>query len=233
MRHLFPLVSAAVLALTMFSAGCSPRLGDDTGGEKGNLRFEYSSCLFGCSLEQNALQGSKVTISAKGVDSKAHLTARLSDAAIGTIVTQNQRCTDGADCILDMEIETTGAGDAKVDVIDADGALVDRVTIKVRPAARIELEVRDRQASDGVYAIRVGEKLKIASKVLDADGNPMIFAAHGVAQTYADPSIVGPDEYVLFGSSDVEDAIAKRVGDTSLAVRATGAENVVLFRVTR
>ena len=37
---------------------------------------------------------------------------------------------------------------------------------------------------------RTDEKLRIHSRVLDADGNPMMFAKHGVTQKYADPSVV-------------------------------------------
>lgn len=257
MRSLILLASSAVL-VAVATAGCSPiQLGSDTGGEKGNLRFEYSSCFFGCSLDQKALQGSQISISAKGGDPNTALVARLAGDPVGSIASQAQSCscnsssgngsssrtvgtgekcakTETKSCTVSVDIETKLAGDAKLEVVDPSGTVVDRVTVRVRPAARIELDVHGRKANDqGIYLVQSGEKLQIGSKVLDADGVAMIFAKHGVTQAYADQDIVAPDSSVLFGSTDVEDAVAKRAGETSLTVRAVGAESVVKFRVSK
>jgi hypothetical protein len=254
MRFTLPFL-ASVFSISYAAAGCSPHLGEDTVGENGTMRFEYSTCLFGCSLEQNALQGSRVSIRVSGGNPDVAVVPRLTGTNIGAISSQMQSCscqssengksqsrtvqtsdtctkTETKSCSLTLDIETKQAGDAKLEIIDGDGVVVDRVDVHVRPAARIDVTVRDRTAGEqGIYEVRAGEKLKIASKVLDADGREMIFAQHGVSQAYADASIVGPDESVLIGSTTVEDAIAKRPGETSLTTRAPGAETVVRFRV--
>ena len=54
-----------------------------------------------------------------------------------------------------------------------------------------------------------------------------------LSQAYANKGIVGPDETAIFGSTDVEDAIANGLGETTLTTRAVGAESVVKFRVTK
>ena len=255
--HSIALLAFSALVVALAAAGCSPQLGADTAGEKGNLRFEYSSCLFGCSLDQKALQGSQVSITTKGGDPDVPLVARLAGDPVGSIASQLESCScasssgngsrsrsidasklcDKAEtksCTLAVDIDTRTAGEAKLEIVDPAGAVVDRVTVHVRPAARIELDVHDRKAdAQGIYEVGWGAKLKVGSKVLDADGVGMIFAKHGVTQAYADANIVGPDSSVLVGSTDVEDAVAKRAGETSLTVRAVGAESTVRFRVTK
>jgi hypothetical protein len=255
MRSLEVLLASTVL-LSLAVTGCSfdPHL--DTTGDKGNLQFRYSSCLLGCALDKNALQGSRISLSVSGGDPNTSLSARLAaDAQIGTIAYQSQSCScesssngstdsrtvtatdkctaaETKKCFVSVDIETTRVGDAKLEVIDASGKLVDSATLHIRPAARIDVTVQDRTpGAGGVYEVPQGAKLKVASRVLDADDNEMVFAQHGVSQVYADASIVGPDHSIILGSSDVEDAIAKAPGETSLALRAAGAESIVRFRV--
>jgi hypothetical protein len=229
--------AASALAITLAATGCAPAHYETTTygteGDKGALTFEYDACLFGCGLDRPALQGSAVTLEVKGGAADAALVARLAGGAAATISNQNYSCT-AADCRLFVTVETKDAGEAKVEVTDKSGKLVDGAVLHVRPAARIDVEVRGRTAgADGVHAVREGEKLAVKSTVLAADGAELIFSYHGVSQTYADESIVGPDEGVVLGATDVEDALAKKAGDTSLAIRAVGAETVVRFRVTK
>ena len=62
-----PYAIASLLALASFTAAagaCNFKLGEDTEGEMGNLRFAYSGtgCFFGCGLDKKVLQGARVTV---------------------------------------------------------------------------------------------------------------------------------------------------------------------------
>lgn len=123
----------------------------------------------------------------------------------------------------------------KVEVVDKTGTLVDGVALRVHAAARIAVDVHGHEAAgDGVFTVKQGEKLEVESTVFDADGAKLAFSHHGVAQVYADKGIVGPDDGIdILGTSDVEKAVANAAGETTLALRAVGAESVVRFRVTK
>jgi hypothetical protein len=245
------------LLLSVAAAGCSFELGQKTDGENGNLRFAYSGdgCLFGCGLDRTALQGSMVSVSVEGGDANVRPTARVSDASIARVSRQTETCscrseTNGKSssrgiepnascakgetksCSVGLEIETSGSGDAKLEIGDPSGKVIDRVTVRVRPAARIEIDVKQGATKKGdVYEVQDGFKVKLGSKVYDADGAETFFTKHGVSHEYADRSIIKPDSAVLIGSTDVEDMIADGTGETTVTVHAEGADKVVRFRV--
>jgi len=240
MRNLLTSLAAvaSTLVITLAGTGCAPAWSEtttsNTPGEKGALTFEYDSCVFGCGLDRPALQGSAVTLEVQGGTANAGLVARLSNPAVGTIANQYYSCDEGT-CSLFVDIETKQAGETRVEVADKTGALVDGVALRVHAAARIDVDVHGHEAAaDGVFSVKQGEKLEVESTVFDADGAKLAFSHHGVAQVYADKGIVGPDdELELFGRSDVEKAVANRAGETTLALRAVGAESIVRFRVTK
>lgn len=234
------LLAAAALALvsTLAAAGCAPATTTSTTfhttGEKGALTFKYDSCFFGCGLDRPALQGSAVQIEVKGGTSAVLQTARLTGTAVGRIASQSYSC-DGGECKLEATIETTQHGDAKLEIVDETGGLVDGVVFHVKAAARIDVDVRGHEAgADGVFVVKQGEKLDVKSTVFDNDNTELIFDHHGVAQLYADKGIVGPDDdFMILGSSDVENAVANGTGETTLSLRAVGSESIVKFRVTK
>ncbi len=248
----------AVALLAAPVAGCDFSLTDDTAGEKGVVRFQYSSssCLLGCGLDRSALQGSMVTVRAKGTAiAQKKPTASLSNAAIGKIanaatsscsceaegssrsVEPDGTCGDNAtkECTLDVDIETTGEGDTKLELKDASGALLDAITVKVRPASRIESTVRaadvDVAPKDGVHVVKLGQKVELRSKVFVADGSEAIFTEHGVSHDYADTTILQRDTKVIVGATDIEYVATGRAGETTITTKATGASSTVRFRV--
>lgn len=234
------LLAAAAVALvsTLAVTGCAPAWSDtttfSTAGEKGALTFEYDSCLFGCGLDRPALQGSAVTLEVKGGSAGAALVARLDNSAVGVIANQHFSCDEGT-CRLFVDIETKQAGETRVEVVDKAGALVDGVALRVHAAARIAVDVHGHAAgADGFFAVKQGDKLEVESTVFDAAGDKLAFSHHGVAQVYADRAVVAPDsEFDILGTSDVEKAVAVGIGETTLALRAVGAERLVKFRVTK
>lgn len=257
MRLPLPLLLASFAVVSLSSAACSLELGDDTEGDEGAMHFSYGGdgCFFGCGLDRSALQGSMVTVSSKGGDPDVRATARIVGETMARISSQRESCwcssrstnesesrsieptatcasSETKECNLSLEVETSQPGDPKLEVVDPSGGLIDRVTLHIRPAARIEADVNEGGTKNGdVYEVKRGFKVKVQSRVYDADDDEMIFVRHGVSFDYGDKAILKPDGEVLFGATDVEDMIATGTGETSVRVFAPGAEKVVRFRV--
>jgi hypothetical protein len=229
---------ASILVVTLVGAGCAPATTKTTKlssvGDKGELTFKFDSCLLDCALDQPALQGSAVSITAKGGKPNVALSVRLADSAVATISEQSYVC-DGTDCRLQMKIETKQQGEEKLEVVDKAGNVVDSVALHVKAASAIEVHVAGHELGpDNYFTVKQGEKLAVESTVFDDDRSELVFSQHGVSQEYGDKSVVGPDEDLdLFGSSDTEKAVAKNVGDATLTLRAPGAETIVRFHVTK
>lgn len=247
---------STVLVVALSTAACAP-LGEETQGEKGNMSFSYRGgrdCTSGCGLERSALQGSMVTIRADG-DAEIRKVARLTGTTGSTISSSQESCRCNSStsnsassrsvepaagcaddetkrCSLSIDVETKDAGDGQLGIVDASGKLVDRVTFHVRPAARIDINVKEgAKQVGGVYEVKQGYKVKLESRAYDAAGTETVFTRRGISFDYANKSIVKPDAAVLIGSTEVEDMIADRPGETTVKVFAPGAENVVRFRV--
>ena len=202
------------------------------------------------------MEGSLVSVTVKGSDGAVATSARLVGNPIGRIASQKERCScdgpgDGGSssssiepgatcppqttrsCSTDLDIETTQSGDARLEIVDPSGTLIDSAPIHVHRAARIDVDVREgaRRVGD-VYEVKQGYKVKLAARVFDADGTKLLFTKHGVAHAYGDLELVKPDTAVLVGATDVEDMIAgSKSGDTTVTVAAPGAVNVVHIRV--
>jgi hypothetical protein len=245
------------LALLLGSAGCSLKLGDKTEGDQGVMSFSYDGpgCFFGCGLDRSALQGSLVSVTAKGGDPNVTQTARIAESSIARVSKQTpsctcdsksgststsssiapgEKCTGGATktCTLSVEIETSDQGDAHLEIVGPSGALVDRVTVHVRPAARLDVSVGETAVKDDApVTARVGDTVALETHAFDADGNEEIFTQHGISHDYGDKSILEPADDDLFGSTNVERMIARQPGDTTIKVHAPGAERVVRFHV--
>lgn len=241
------LAVGAVAAL--FGVGCSIdmntndpdfALGDRSNGDLGKLRFEVSSsdCLLGCALDKPALQGSLVTVIASNIARDARLTARLAGGGRSAIVDQRESCTSSGDrpCSIAVDIEVDDAGDPKLELVDGKTDVEDRITIPVRPGARIETSVtaNDRKLvaeGDGIYRVRAGESIRLRSRVFTVDGAETMFTKHGVTHEYGNSKVVRSSGAELLGSTNVEDMIAVDAGEASVLVNAVGAQSVVRFRV--
>lgn len=253
------LVLPSFVLLLLSTVGCSIKLGDKTEGEKGAMTFAYDGrgCLFGCGLDRSALQGAQISVNVSGGNPNVRPTARIAAETIARVSNQTESCSCGSTrgstttshsvepsatcasgetktCTLSVEIETAGAGDADLEVVDPKGGLIDRVAIHVRPAARLDITVAGMAVKDGEpTTVRSGEKVKLETHAFDADGSEELFTKHGISHDYGDTTIIAPDSSVILGSTEVEDMIALSPGDTSVKVYAPGNERVVRIHVTK
>jgi hypothetical protein len=247
---------SALLVSALASVGCTfnTDLTPETTGNEGKLQFQYvtSSCLLGCGIDHSVVQGALAAVSIKGSDGSVRMNARLVGAPVGRISAQTESCSceggggsrgiepgvacgaqETKSCTLAVDIETSQIGDAKLEIVDPTGKLIDSAPIHVHGAARIDLDVREgaRQVG-GAYEVKQGYKVKLAARVFDADGTELLFTKHGVAHVYGDRDLIKPDAAVIVGASDVEDMIAgSKTGETTVTVTAPGAASTVRFRV--
>ena len=93
MRALPSWVFASFVAAA--TAACSLSLGSDSAGENGVMRFEYQSsqCTFGCDLERPALEGSAVSIAAKGGDVDSHFNFVFEPSDLAAVQEQTESCS--------------------------------------------------------------------------------------------------------------------------------------------
>jgi hypothetical protein len=252
------LLSSFVL-VSLSATACSIKLGDKTEGEKGAMTFAYDGrgCLFGCGLDRSALQGAQITVNASGGNASVRPTARIAAATVARVSKQTESCScdsktgstsnsrsvepsetcasgETKSCTLSVDIEAAGAGDAELEVVDPKGGLIDRVTIHVRPAARLDITVDGLAVKDGEpTTVRSGEAVKLETHAFDADGSEELFTKHGISHDYGDTAVIAPDPAVIIGSTDIEDMIAVSPGDTTVKVYAPGAARVVQIHVTK
>lgn len=243
--------SFLAFAVLTTTAACSIELGDQTKGDEGVLSFEYTSldCLFGCGLDKPTLVGSEVTITTRGLDPSKRYTAKLATNAIGKIVRQDQSCsctsssgntttTRGVDpgatcaageeksCFHQVTVSTENVGDAKLEIRVGD-TLVDSTTMKARAATSIDVSARadgnDLVQKDGVYEAKVGTSIYLTATPYGESGQ-LITGGESIKLQSADPKIVKAQGYLL-------GLRAMATGETDVRITATGAANVLKFRI--
>jgi len=259
-----PYAFACLLALasfTLVAGACNFKLGDDTEGEMGNLRFSYtgSGCFFGCALDKKVLEGGKVSVNVSG-DTQGGFTAVIDDGSPATVSTQTETCTcnsgnsssthsrivqagvscesgETKTCSMNVEITAANEGFSKLKVLDGKGAVVDQVDIAARPAARLDLAVTANDVAvepkDGVYTVRVHANGKLAVKAFDADGDELFWSRDGLTFTYDDQRVVEGGGDAL-SSANYEAFTPLVSGDATVEVATAGggAHAAVRFHVT-
>ena len=153
-----------LIALALGGAGCSFDLGlGGTRGENGEVRFSYSDwqeCfLFGCSVDQPMLHGTREVVGISSIDPRTGLTIASSAPDILQVSYEVSRscCSEdaeGTSCgslapgqTCDAEVQESylahvsalAPGEADLEVRDAGGELVDWIGLRVEAAARLEL----------------------------------------------------------------------------------------------
>ncbi|MDB4934824.1 MAG: hypothetical protein JWP87_1796 [Labilithrix sp.] len=257
-----PYVVAALIGFASFAfvAACDFKLGDDTQGDMGNLRFSYTGagCFFGCSLDQNALEGAAVSVSVAERSERVR-GARTHDAAVAKAtaasscwcsgakrqdgssglrsIDPNETCTkdEKRTCSLSIVLVTGHPGDTKLEVLE-DGEVIDRVDIHVRKASRMELTVqvngtkRD-GASDGAFEAKANDSIALAATVFDEHDDEMMIGTGGLHYTYADEHVVRRSSGGFLFESASESMTAMTPGESSVTVSTGFVKETARFRV--
>jgi hypothetical protein len=258
-----PYAFACLLALasfTLVAGACNFKLGDDTEGEMGNLRFSYSGsgCFFGCALDKKALQGGKVSVSVSG-DTQGGLTGAIDDDSAAAVSTQSETCTcssgdkssthsrivhsgehceagESMKCTMMIELSAVRQGFSKLKVVDGKGAVVDQVDIAVRPAARLDLAVTSSDApvqpKDGVYVLKKHADAKLAVKAFDSDGDELFWSRDGLTFTYDDHSVVYGGGAIFSASYDDLTVLSEGDATADVASADKSAHTTARFHVT-
>lgn len=239
------------LLLTMSLAALSGCREEPTGtrGQLGNLRFAYSvpGTCEACAIDRELLAGSLVGMDVRNINHKVHYQVRSSAPEIAEFYfTPRCRYVGQVDCQESVIVETKKAGDADLVVFDEwTETILDRVTIKVRDAARIETTVKatpspSRDGStadvdpspDGVFELTVDSDVELVSVARSADGAELLAAGGAIRGIYTNEQIVGPRP-VFVGAAATEYARAKTPGVTTVAVAGSGVRHELAFRVVR
>lgn len=171
MRTLTCLASALLVAL---SAACSANdTPDDRRGELDRMTFGFDGprCFDGCSPTQAIATGAHVVVLAKGDDAEAAYHARSRSAGLvveaeglacrcretsangyseGSLA-PDEKCYAPAvrHCSRTVQLRADGAGPAVLEMLDATGAVVDRVALVVTEPARIAADFRGYRPTGG------------------------------------------------------------------------------------
>lgn len=208
----FSLALTALAALGV-AAGCDPFPNDSTVGDEGRLEFSYASqCFLDCSLDSAIAVGSTELVTFDGraeglsfsssdgailgfhhkMDSCSCERSSGSDAEGYGPIPPDGQCAEGftLTCNVYVEAEAHAEGDAKLEIWDESGALVDRVTVHARiprSATVKRYENEDWVDSDKVAGTAASEAL-VGVVFRDAAGNPLL-SSQGVSWQSADPKI--------------------------------------------
>jgi hypothetical protein len=257
-----PFAFASLLALasfTLVAGACNFKLGDDTEGEMGNLRFSYSGtgCFFGCGLDKKVLQGSTVSVSVKG-DAQGGLTAAIDEGSAASVSTQTETCTcnsksgstsnsrlvqggvrcesgETKSCSLSVDVSADHEGFSKLKVLDGKGAVVDQVDVTTRVAARLDLAITADDVAvapkDGVYTMKSRAEGKIVAKAFDGDGDELLFSQNGFDFRYDDPHLRASNDDWFLVSANTSTFRSLAAGDATIHVAAANGRTTADARL--
>ena len=263
-----PLTLLAAFATVSLGTGCSPNDPFQSKGQNGVAEFKLQAaqCLFGCNTDKPVLLGSEINVQATLTSRSDPMSIRVRDLATGTTENASQSCTCEGDngstasvtceascnagqtksALVSVDIQTKTAGNVAIELVDAQGNVVDSSQIVVRPPATLSTYVKSApKATDGVpvtpdadgaYSVHVGNEVDLNFGATDDQGNDLAFTRHGVIPTYSNKSALAPTKEVgalLFGSTNDEIADAVGVGDGEISLAAEGATTSLKFHVVK
>jgi hypothetical protein len=132
---------ALSVGLVLILSGCSLP-GDKTIGEKGSVLFYYSSgsgCFFGCGLDKPMMRGTAERLFAKGASSIRAASYSVEPTNL-VMVTDALSFEDNGSAYRAFDLSALGVGDARFSLMSENGALIDRVMLRIRDAARLSAE---------------------------------------------------------------------------------------------
>ncbi len=268
MRTRFLAGLAAVALAAAGTSACSMKLGDSTSGDLGRVDFSYgASCFFGCSLDRPVLVGASERIDLTGPGDAQGVTAVSAEPAIagfnlkrtcsceksssnsaeGMSTDAQGQCPDGftKTCDNAVDMQALGAGDAKLELFDPQGQLLDRVTVHVRRASSVQFEQSKNGLQDSQpinqLVVKSGDTVTLSAKLLADDGQQLI-ARHAVSWGSDNTSVAGFPTYTLLTPDSVEGSThdqsdwvtvkGVQPGSTQISVKVAGLVQAVPVTVT-
>lgn len=182
-----------------------------TPGAEGQASFSLERCreLLGCSIDRPFRVGHDNRLHVRLSGDLSLVSVRSTAAEV--VVVEGIEEVDGE---LRADLRFVGEGDADLEVIDADGIMVDRLPVRARPAASLERNVVGSREEDAAV-IEAGDEVLVGAEVLDAAGEELIAAG---------------DVSWLVPSSD--DVVRDNSNDTVYALNAVLIEAVAPGEIT-
>lgn len=255
--------SMLVSWLALSAVGCGG--GDDDGatlGELGRVGFTYQrSCFFGCSIEQPLLTGARETIALTKQGDEAGLTAVSSSRKIAEVAVERACYCERDDghggkidiaehgtCDLPFDkhcdntvlVQANGAGDASLELRDAHGEAIDRVTVRVRDADSAEFfgtyagELGQKHATR--FELEVGDALDLEVDFYDDQARKLL-APEGVHWRSDRPSVADLSAWLIGSGAELDAGLSvvvtgHAVGEVKIFVEVPGLEASVTVTVS-
>ena len=178
------LAKTSSLALVLFLSACVGSSDQPSEGELGNAHFAWDDGVFGCLLGCDAAE-----------PMVAHAVAYLQilnkdDLPVFTVESSNPDVFEASSAGSFIRLDSHGAGEAKVVLVDSSGEVVDRFEVRVRDIATIEILGED-DFQPPFHIMTEGEA-QISLELKDGKGNRL--------------KGIGGVEYTLSGDLDEERA---------------------------
>jgi hypothetical protein len=161
---------SSLVAVTLAFSGCGLGFGP-THGELGVAEFKYDNgllgCLGGCNAAEPLAARSSIGIWATLPDQMPDFTVSSSDDAIVSF-TSGSTSTSKGQTSRGVRATAHAAGEAKLILTDMLGQVVDRLPVRVRDVARIELA--DRDDFNHTLTVMEGGGKQVQLDVYDARG---------------------------------------------------------------
>lgn len=246
-----PLLAGAVLVVV---AACGGDEEDTTRGENGVLSFRFApgGCVEQCSLDRKVLVGSTLGVDVTGGDLGRRMTARLTPIELGTAdaaqacacerssptgfpesrpIDPSDPCEGGTKtCTFAVTATARGPGDARLEVIDPAGAVIDATTLHFRFADRADTRVVSGADSvTGGHELQQGQSFTVASRVYAGD-EPLLLSRESIVREPRDGRVLQIDRSDPLGDPLVGVVFAVGQGETILDVTVPQAP-IVSFPV--
>lgn len=239
------LPALCLIPLTL-GLGCGFDEVDGSIGEEGKVEFTYTrSCFFGCPLEQPLLVGTREEISLSSRGSQPGVTARVDAEEVASFtLSRTCFCQRGDDkknrvevaedahceaprakvCEAHVQVQARAAGDAALELVNADGTRLDRTTIHVREAARAQFSDLGRDLD--AVVVQPGERADVDVVLYDAQGRRLL-APDAVRWRTGDGDIAQVTAWLVGTGTELTAGLSvmvegRRSGQTEVSVDVPG-----------
>ncbi len=223
-----------LIALPLVLAACTFHLGNSTAGADGHAQFAYSSCFFGCSVDEPMMLGTEEHISVTASSIPGVSISSSSPDVVSVLGATRSCCTSDGGCrtadvatacaagettTLDMTVDALGIGTGTVSLVKEDQSVFDEVTLEVAKPHDIALTCNN---ADGSITLVRAKSCGVAWSVNDERGRALM-ASKGVTLTTSDVSVVALEQLLSGPVATVEATQGFFLSPTIVGVHAGSA----------